>query len=117
MTKTTSVKHKVTTEVIENVWKVEAGWSVFIYRGSDPMKNRIEMQSRTGTTEVVTPGRRTKTAPYPASSKTGPFEVSLSWLLRNISPSTTATFKIDRNANTCKTPRRNEDSDRDRDLE
>ena len=111
MTKTTSVKHKVTTEVIENVWKVEAGWSVFIYRGSDPMKNRIEMQSRTGTTEVVTPGRRTKAAPYPASSKTGPFEVSLSWLLRNISPSTTATFKIDRDANTCKTPRRNEDSD------
>lgn len=111
MTKTTSVKHKVTTEVVENVWKVDHAWSLTIYHGSDPMKNCIELQRRTGTSEVITPGRRTKAAPYPASTKIGPFEASLSWLLRNISSSTTATFKIDRDANTCKTPRRNEDSD------
>ena len=111
MAKTTSVKHKVTTEVIEHVWRVDCAWNLSIYHGSDPTKNRIEMQSRTGTSEVITPGRQTKAAPYSASSTIGPFEISLSWLLRNISSSTTASFKIDRDTNTCKTPRRNEDSD------
>ena len=71
MTKTTSMKHKVTTEVIEHVWKVHHAWSLIIYHGSDPTKNRIELQSRTGTSEVVTPGRRTKAAPYPASTEIG----------------------------------------------
>ncbi len=117
MTKTTSVKHKVTTDVIENVWSVENNYNLFIYSGSDPTKNRVELQSRTGSSEVVTSG--TKAAPYPAANKIGPFEVSLSWLLRNISAPTAAaageedkaTFKIDRDADTCKTPRRNEDSE------
>ena len=118
MTKTTSVKHKITTDVIENVWSVEHSYNLFIYSGSDPTKNRVELQSRTASSEVVTSGRRTKAAPYPAANKIGPFEVSLSWLLRNVSGSTTAAagedkaaFKIDRDADTCKTPRRNEDSE------
>ena len=29
MTKTTSVKHKVTTEVVENVWRVDHSWSMY----------------------------------------------------------------------------------------
>jgi len=118
MTKTTSVKHKVATNVIENVWSVENTCDVFIYSGSDPTKNRVELQSRTGSSEVITPGRRTnKATPYPAENRIGPFEVSLSWLLRNVSAPTTAaggdkaTFKIDRDADKCKTPRRNEDSE------
>jgi hypothetical protein len=115
VTKTTSVKHKVTTEVAETVWSVKNAWGIYIYHGSDPTENRIEMQSRLATSEVVTSGCRTKNAPYPASTEIGPLEVSLSWLLCNVSSSTTveggdkAVFKIDRD--TCKTPRRNEDSE------
>jgi len=118
MTKTTSVKHKVTTDVIEQVWGVKNNYNIFIYSKSDPTKNRVELQSRTASSEVVASGHRTKAAPYPAANKIGPFEVSLSWLLQNVSAPTTAaagedkaTFKIDRDDDTCKTPRRNEDSE------
>mmetsp|Transcript_29907 Transcript_29907/g.66264 ORF Transcript_29907/g.66264 Transcript_29907/m.66264 type:complete len:1003 (-) Transcript_29907:96-3104(-) len=120
MTTTTSVKYKTSTIVTEHVWRVENTYSIYLFAGADPKQNRAVLQSRTASTDVVMTGNSSKVAPYPASKAIGPFDTSLTWLLQNVTPSgdskndddedeNQCRFKINRDADTCKTPRRNED--------
>ena len=120
MTTTTSVKYKTSTTVTEHIWRVDHTYSIYLFAGADPKQNRTVLQSRTASTDVIMSGHSSKLAPYPASKAIGPFDTSLTWLLQNLTPSgdskndddndeNQCRFKIDRDADTCKTPRRNDD--------
>ncbi len=99
---------KVVTTVTEYVWKFEASYEVSAFRGigSEPA-DRTVIYSRSCTHEIVT---GTKNNPRFEAKIHPNVDVDISWVLRHINPvDLGVAFKINREDEKCKTPRRNKD--------
>jgi hypothetical protein len=92
--------YKTVTTIEEWIWKFDVEYKLIGFCGSDPDK-RVVLQGRTGTVEIIT---TTDKSPRPETRVVDPIEVNITWLLRDA-----ASFKIDRSAKSCRTPRRNAD--------
>jgi hypothetical protein len=90
--------YKTVTTIEEWIWTFTVEYKLVGYCGADPDK-RVVLQGRTGSVEIIT---TTDKSPRPEIRVVDPIEVNITWLLRE-------TFKIDRNAKSCRTPRRNND--------
>jgi hypothetical protein len=66
------------------------------------------LHSGASSCELVT---TTKEPPKPKVVSRGPWDLTLNWLLRQINAAGQAAFAIDRSSKTCRTPRRNDDSE------
>jgi len=118
--KTEQTTSRMVTRVKENHWKVDLGYKIIIFAGSDPAEKSLELQSRSTSTILVTsgglnahPNLRKTDAPPPIAAKTfhPAIDTNVTWLFQQLlsSEEGVCKFNIDRNANTCKTPRRNKD--------
>uniref|UniRef100_A0A7S4MII2 Uncharacterized protein n=1 Tax=Odontella aurita TaxID=265563 RepID=A0A7S4MII2_9STRA len=102
-----TTKHKVVTKVTEYHWLVGLNYVVYAYSGNDPQAHAVVLQRRSSHTTVVTTDN--KESPLPANARSTPIDTPLTWLLEHISSNGTCDFHIDRSAETCRTPRRNDD--------
>mmetsp|Transcript_4902 Transcript_4902/g.13764 ORF Transcript_4902/g.13764 Transcript_4902/m.13764 type:complete len:922 (+) Transcript_4902:140-2905(+) len=100
------VTDKVITKVKEYFWKFDFEYELFVYAGSDPKKDRIRVQGRSGQYEIKTTSDST---PRPVSVVRSPISVNITWLLRHVTPEIRSCFAIDRQSRLCHTPRRNPD--------
>ena len=98
--------HKVITKITEYHWKFGLEYELYAFSGNDP-DDRVELQSRSCMCKIVTTGH--KNAPRPETTVPSPIDVPITWLLQNISSESVCSFKIDRSAKSCRTPRRNEE--------
>ena len=99
---------KVVTTVTEYVWKFEGTYEVLAFRGVGREEaDRIVISSRSSSHEIVT---GTKSNPR-VESKTYPNEdVDVSWIFRHLHADDLGVhFKIAREDEKCRTPRRNPD--------
>lgn len=120
--KTETVKTKVVTKIKEYHWRVEVGYRIIVFPGTDAGQ-AIELDSRTNSTIIVTSGgmaggvsERRPATPIPEKTDHPPVDADITWFIKMIDPKEQACqFKIDRNSvkalRTCKTPRRNDDVD------
>ena len=97
---------KVITKITEYHWRFGLEYELYAFSGNDP-DDRVELQSRSCMCEIVTTGH--KNAPRPETTVPSPIDVPITWLLQNISSESVCSFKIDRSAKSCRTPRRNEE--------
>ena len=113
--KSTASTLKVYRTITEYVWQCEHSYDIYMYAGTDPtvQGSRVVLQSRTNSCRVVTTG--TKEPPIAVSEDFGPFDVSVTWLLKQIVNDDEQVgagqcrFRVDRSAETCKTPKNNKD--------
>lgn len=108
---TTTKTTQVTTTVTEHIWKYTVTHSIVAYRGADPNAEgaTVELRAaRTGACELRTSQKR---APHPEAESEGPIEADVFWLLSRLGADLGLRFKIDRTADSCKTPANNEDVD------
>ena len=93
----------VTTTITEYFWQYHVQYSVVAFKGAAPVASSITAVDRAGHREIMT---KVKTAPrHPAQSKDQ--TCSVTWLLQLLSDDLKLAFKIDRTAESCRTPRRN----------
>lgn len=112
--KSTTVK----TTIVEHFWKVSTNWEISAYVGADPA-DKVVLATGAGAVEQVTRGDRmdrfSPSPPRPEVSTLNTNEAEISWLLSTISSSSSGNadvqFAINRDAGTCKTPRRNKEVD------
>lgn len=118
--KTTTVK----TTVVEHYWRVSTNWEISAYVGADPA-DKVVLATGAGVVEQVTRGfpNSSPSPPRPEVSTLSTNEAEISWLLSTISspplPSSGSSevgnddvrFAINRDVETCKTPRRNKEVD------
>ena len=90
------------TTIEEWIWKFDVAYKLIGFCGADPDK-RVVLQGRTGSVEIITTSDR---SPRPETRVVDPIEVNITWLLRDV-----ASFKIDRNQKSTRTPRRNAEVD------
>ena len=118
-TKTTSV----ITEITEHFWSYSVTTKLVAYKGAAPDGTAITAFSSGGSAEIMTkvkhqPRMVMSSPPPPGVLPVPPVaawkplrvqEVSLTWLLKLLKPGLELSFRIDRAAAPCKTPRRNAD--------
>eukprot|EP01043_Picozoa_sp_COSAG02_P035900 COSAG02_NODE_2599_length_8448_cov_229.846568_4_plen_887_part_00 len=98
--------HKVITKITEYHWSFGLEYELYAFSGNDP-DDRVDLQSRTSSCEIVTTGH--PGSPRPETTVPSPIDVPITWLLQNISSESVCSFKIDRSAKSCRTPRRNDE--------
>jgi hypothetical protein len=99
---------KVVTTVVEHVWNLSMQWELTAFAGTDSdREQRMSLQRGECSCKLVTTGER-KHPPKPAMREDPPLDVDLTWLLLQISNDLQLHFKIDRSAESCRTPRRND---------
>ncbi|KAL7569633.1 hypothetical protein ACA910_008291 [Epithemia clementina (nom. ined.)] len=96
--------------VTQYTWKVTESYEIYLCFGSCKNKNNVEgkqdlARSRTMSSTVVTTSK-SKPTQCPKIFTLDP--INISWLLKRFSPGGFK-FKINRNVESCKTPRRNDD--------
>lgn len=107
---TSTLRTKVSTTVKEYWWKVDIGYEIFVFIGSDSNEHKMLLVDRNSSCELVTTG--TKTPPFPSTLRRLPLDLSLTWLIKNLSIKGSdcfCNFSINRTAKSCRTPRRNDD--------
>jgi hypothetical protein len=97
---------KVVTNVTEYFWAFSSDWSLLAFVNAGELESeRVALLSRRGACELMT---STKATPRVESRVLPHRDVSLTWWLRHTSASDMLpTFRIDRSAESCRTPRRN----------
>jgi len=108
-TKKDTQRHKVIQKVKESHWRVNLKYRLFCYAGNEPDKNPVELCSRTVSTIITTTGG--KVCPRKEKTIHKFLETPLTWLFQNMKPGKkvwNAGFRIDRTAESCRTPRRND---------
>ncbi len=100
-----TTSHKVITKITELHWTFGLEYQLYAFNGNEP-DDRVDLQSRTSKCELVTTGH--KRPPRPETTVLSPIDVPITWLLQNISSESVCSFNIDRSAESCRTPRRNE---------
>ena len=99
---------KVVTTVVEHVWNLSMQWEITVFAGTESdREQRVSLERGECSCKLVTTGER-KHPPKPASREDPPLDVDLTWLLLQISNDLQLHFKIDRSAESCRTPRRND---------
>ena len=105
---TATSSSKVVTTITEWIWRISASFELFAFQGTDA-SSKIVLSNKASTVEVKT---STEHSPYPSVGGINAFDLNLTWLLQQINPSTRQLrFRIDRDADSCRTPRRNRDVD------
>lgn len=99
---------KVVTKTKAFLHKFSSSWRVVAFKGVDPVAPTCELAQRKGVAQIVT---TTREAPKPATMVRPNIDVDITWLLKNTGKELPVSFAIDRDAKTCKTPRRNDDVD------
>eukprot|EP01060_Flectonema_neradi_P029488 TRINITY_DN408_c0_g1_i9.p1 TRINITY_DN408_c0_g1~~TRINITY_DN408_c0_g1_i9.p1 ORF type:complete len:912 (+),score=260.96 TRINITY_DN408_c0_g1_i9:79-2736(+) len=94
---------KTVTKVTEYFWTYKAQYEFNVYCGSDPSGGLV-LKSNSLSTTIMTSSKDT---PQPAKSTIKPIDVSLTWLMGQLTQNGTVTCSIDRSKATCHTPRRN----------
>eukprot|EP01104_Vermistella_antarctica_P016952 TRINITY_DN590_c0_g1_i2.p1 TRINITY_DN590_c0_g1~~TRINITY_DN590_c0_g1_i2.p1 ORF type:complete len:948 (+),score=314.10 TRINITY_DN590_c0_g1_i2:144-2987(+) len=106
-------KLEVVTKVTEYFWKFKAEYSLFAFIGNAPTDDPLVLCSHGGKTEVKTTSKKT---PKPKVSVLPSIDINITWLLKQLSSSSSETpapsraqsrFSIDREHKKCHTPRRN----------
>jgi len=98
---------KIINTVTDYFWKFDSNWTLYVYSGSDPKKDAVELMTRSYTREIKT---KTKTSPKPKIMIQDPMEVNVTWIFQRYDVSQKAyVFNIDRSSDSCHTPRRNQD--------
>ena len=101
----------VVTKVVEHVWDLALQWELLAFAGCDSDGGqRLSLERGVCATKLGTTGE-IKQPPRPATRVDQPLDLDLTWLLLQISDELRLQFKIDRAAESCRTPRRNEDVD------
>eukprot|EP01044_Picomonas_judraskeda_P008876 COSAG03_NODE_1044_length_4962_cov_35.783640_2_plen_482_part_00 len=98
--------HKVITKITEYHWNFSLEYELYAFSGNEP-DDRVDLQSRSCVCEIVTTGH--KRSPLPDTTVCCPIDVPITWLLQNISSESVCSFKVDRAAKDCRTPRRNKE--------
>ena len=96
---------KVVTTVTDYYWKFGVEYQLVVFQGTST-DDFTEFKSRSGISTIIT---STETTPRPKVVIRDPVDLDLSWILSNIDSQSNVAFKINRESDTCKTPRRNED--------
>ena len=122
--KTEKQRSKVSTALREFHWRVGLDVKLLVFFGTD-VDGAIELQSRTGSANIVTSGglnvmgsAEDRKSPPPIAEKTvhQPIDINLTWLMEMIAADKASRFSIDRfseeGIKSCKTPRRNNDVDK-----
>ena len=109
----------VITNVTEYFWRYTVEWSVLAYKGAAPDGSAMACFAQTGVKEIATRAREppdtvaflfghgdilTNPAVFAALPDV---DVPLTWLLQLLGEDLNLSFKIDRAAESCRTPRRN----------
>src|SRR5690349_2522465 len=77
-----------------------------MYNQGNNINEKISLQSRKGQFEIMT---TTKSTPKPQVNVVPSIDVNITWLFQKIDEKLHPTFSINRNDDSCRTPRRNED--------
>jgi len=97
---------KSVTRITEHFWKYTAEYKILVFHGDAPAEgSSLALQQRAGSCEIMT---STAVSPRPASTTAPPKFAALTWFFKQISTSLQLSFAIDRTAEACHTPRRNE---------
>jgi len=99
----TTITDKVVTTVTEHFWKFQYSYSLTAYQGNNPA-NSITIRSKAGEYELKT---SVKNTPKPLVRNIPLGQLDLTWLLKNMTSDGQLVFSIDRNSDSCHTPRRN----------
>ena len=105
-------EQKVVTRVNEWFWKIDVEWELIAYAGTMGGPRQLRLQGRSGSAQLKT---TTSATPEPAGQvEFIPTEVPITWLLQQVKlpgglvgAAHVLSFKIDRDAEGCRTPRRN----------
>ena len=100
-----STTDRVVTKVTEYFWAFEVRYDIVAFPGTST-KNAITLRARSGSIELKT---TQKTTPRPMTVVKPPIDVNLTWLFTHLDAEGRATFAIDRAADSCHTPRRNDE--------
>lgn len=100
----------VKTNVKQYHWNIGIEYGIYLYCGNETQfnaPNSLPIVTRNISCELIT---KTSEAPYVPSHQTNPLDVSLTWLLKNMDKNALqAKFIIDRERESCRTPRNNDD--------
>lgn len=114
----TTAKSRVVTMVKEYHWRVEVKYRIYMFAGTKTKS--IDLDTRSSSTIVVTSGGQSTRAgtpskpptPIPPSTTHPPVDADMTWFFQMIEPKEQiCQFKINRELDTCLTPRRNADVD------
>mmetsp|Transcript_9281 Transcript_9281/g.29472 ORF Transcript_9281/g.29472 Transcript_9281/m.29472 type:complete len:1028 (+) Transcript_9281:35-3118(+) len=105
-------EQKVVTRVNEWFWKIDVEWELVAYAGTMGGPRQLRLQGRSGSAQLKT---TTSATPEPAGQvEFIPTEVPITWLLQQVElpgglvgAAHVLSFKIDRDAEGCRTPQRN----------
>lgn len=101
------IERSVVTKITEYFWKFEVEYEFIGFVGVEPGAAggaSVPLRGRKAHCQIMTTSRE---QPKPSLRELPPMNVDVSWLLRHTSEDGQITFRIDRDAKACKTPRRN----------
>lgn len=98
---------KTVTTITEYEWKYEGNYKIIAFRGvGADAADQIVIKAREYSREIVT---GSKSNPKTEHHLLPNQDVNISWLLEHVQGDKSVKFEIDREKDTCRTPRRNED--------
>jgi hypothetical protein len=104
------ISTSVKTKIEQFYWKVEIEYGIFTYCGQETQFNAVNSQpilTKAISCEIIT---KTSQPPFSPVVDTNPLDVSLTWLLKNANKeSLQSQFRINRENDSCRTPRNNDD--------
>ncbi|CAJ1338042.1 unnamed protein product [Effrenium voratum] len=103
---------KVVTTITEYFWNFQVTYTLEAFRGvGADDADRISLCTRSGQAELKTSSKTPPPHPEVRSPAINE-EVNITWLLQSLTANAAPSFKIDRAASNCSTPRRNTDVDK-----
>ncbi len=105
-----TTKRVVKTKVKQYHWNIGIEYDMYVYCGNETLLDAPNTQPIT--TKAISYELITKTSepPYSPSNEVKPLDVSLTWLLQNVNKETLqAAFSINRERESCRTPRNNDE--------
>lgn len=104
----TTNKTKVVTKIKQYIWHFESTFEIFAYYGTDIEKKKVFYGPFTVDCEIIT---TTKESPKPPVNVFPSEDVCINWIIDNIDENCVPTYNINRSKSSCRTPRRNEETD------
>lgn len=111
VTKTTQFVSRVVRKVKQFHWKVEIDYSIYMYCGDETDVNAVNSTSiitKKALCDVVTMTAKPPSSPTKVDIQ--PLDVGVSWLFQHVNKQSLQTdFKVNREKESCRTPRNNDD--------
>ena len=100
-----STTSRLVNTVTEYFWNFSVSWSILAFiNNAEGGENSVVLQQRTGHYEILT---ITPSTPRPILKIIPKIDVDITWLLNYLTEDLQCQFKIDRSQHSCRTPRRN----------